>query len=308
MDSEPSPRSADEALALLAARNHGVFLSSDAAAVGVTPQGLSRRCAKGIIRRLHKGVYAMTSVQPSARQLLFAACRWGGAGSAASHRSAAALWELDGFDLNAFEIWSPRQLRSDRVVARVGTLPISDITEVGGIPVTKIERTLVDLAAVVDVDRLEDALDSALRRRLTTVNRLRLRVGSERGRNGIRKLRGLLAERDDRGRPSASRFETRLNHLLIRSGLPAMREYKIWDGGEFIARVDFCYPEAWLIIEADGFRWHSARRAWQRDRDRRNQLTVMGWRVIQVTWDDLTRRPDETIERIRALLQPRLPI
>ena len=307
MDSAPT-LSSDEALARLAARNHGVFLSSDAAAVGITPQGLSRRCAKGVIRRIHKGIYAMTSVPPSAKQLLFAACRWGGAGSAASHRSAAALWELDGFDLNAFEIWSPRQLRSNRVVARVGSLPIADLTEIDGIPVTRIERTLVDLAAVVDVDTLEDALDSALRRRITTVNRLRLRVRSESGRRGIGKLRVLLDERDERGRPSASRFETRLNRLLIKSGLPAMREYKIWDGGEFVARVDFCFPEGKLIVEADGFRWHSGRRAWQRDRERRNQLTALGWRVIQATWDDLTRRPNETIEKVRSLLQPQLPI
>ena len=87
-----------------------------------------------------------------------------------------------------------------------------------------------------------------------------------------------------------------------------MREFKIWDGGEFVARVDFCFPEGKLIIEADGFRWHSGRRAWQRDRTRRNQLTAMGWRVIQATWDDLTRRPNETIEKVRALLQPQLPI
>jgi very-short-patch-repair endonuclease len=187
-------------------------------------------------------------------------------------------------------------------------IAIEDLTEKDGIPVTKIERTLVDLAGVVGIDELEDALDSALRRRLTTVNRVRLRLRSESGRRGIGKLRSLIAERDDQGHPSASRFETRLNRLLLKSGLPAMREYKIWDGGEFVARVDFCFPEAKLIIEADGFRWHSGRRAWQRDRERRNRLTAMGWRVIQATWDDLTRRPYETVERIRALLQPRLPI
>jgi very-short-patch-repair endonuclease len=96
--------------------------------------------------------------------------------------------------------------------------------------------------------------------------------------------------------------------LLLRSGLPAIREFTVWDGGEFIARVDFCWPEARLIVEADGFRWHGGRRAWQRDRERRNRLTTMGWSVIQVTWDDLTRRPDALIDTIRSLLQPRLPI
>lgn len=300
----------DEALARLGARQFGVVLRSEALALGLTPQGLSRRCSKGILRRLHEGVYALTAVPPSPKQTLFAACRWGGSGTAASHRSAAALWNLDGFDLEVLEISGPRRLRSGSVVAHPTRrpLPAEDLTTVGGIPVTKIERTLVDLAAVVAPDDLEDAIDSAFRQRLTTVSRLKLRVRAEQGRRGIGKLRALLEERDDRGRPSASRFETRLNRLLLSSGLPAMREYKIWNGGEFVARVDFCFPEAKLIVEADGFRWHSARRAWQRDRERRNQLTAMGWKVIQATWDDLTRRPNETIERIRALLQPRLPI
>lgn len=302
-------RSVDEALALLAARQHGVVLRSEVLALGISPQGLSRRCSKGVLRRLHDGVYAVTAVPPSPRQTLFAACRWGGSGTAASHRAAAALWKLDGFESDEIEISGPRRLKSTRVIAHpTPPIAIEDLTEKDGIPVTKIERTLVDLAGVVGIDELEDALDSALRRRLTTVNRVRLRLRSESGRRGIGKLRSLIAERDDQGHPSASRFETRLNRLLLKSGLPAMREYKIWDGGEFVARVDFCFPEAKLIIEADGFRWHSGRRAWQRDRERRNRLTAMGWRVIQATWDDLTRRPYETVERIRALLQPRLPI
>lgn len=301
--------SVDESLARLASRQHGVVLRSEALGLGLTPQGLARRCTKGVLRRLHDGVYAVTAVPPSALQTLFAACRWGGGGTAASHRAAAALWQLDGFELQEIEISGPRRLKSQRIIAHpTPAIPPEDLTKIEGVPVTRIERTLVDLAAVVDVDTLEDALDSALRRRLTTVSRMRLRIRSENGRRGIGNLRSLLAERDDQGHPSASRFETRLNRLLLRSGLPAMREYKIWDGGKFVARVDFCYPDGKLIVEADGFRWHSARRAWQRDRERRNQLTAMGWRVIQATWNDLTRHPDETIERIRALLQPRLPI
>ena len=181
-------------------------------------------------------------------------------------------------------------------------------TEIDGIPVTRIERTLIDLAAVIDIDRLEDALDCALRRRLTSVGRLRLRLRAEAGRRGIGKLRVLLAERDGDGQPSASRFETRLNRLLVRSGLPAARQFTIWDGGAFVARVDFCFPEAKVIVEADSYRWHSSKRAWQRDRHRRNPLTELGWQILHVTWDDLIRRPEETIRRLRALLQPRLPV
>lgn len=299
----------DQILAEIAERNHGVILTADALALGISHAGLSRRVARGSLKRLHQGVYAIAGMPSSPRQTLLAACRWGGPGTAASHRAAGYLWELDGFSDCVLEISSPRRLRSSKIVSHpVTSLPLEDTTQIDGIPVTKVERTLVDLAGVLEVDRLEDALDCCLRRRQTTVNRLRLRLRAETGRRGIGKLRDLLTERDDRGHPSASRFETRLNRLFLTAGLPALREYTVWDGGEFVARVDFCYPEAKLIVEADGYRWHSHRRAWQRDRDRRNRLTELGWRVLQVTWEDLIRRPDRTVDRVRSLLQPQLPL
>jgi very-short-patch-repair endonuclease len=187
-------------------------------------------------------------------------------------------------------------------------VPLEDQREIEGIPVTSPERTLIDLAAVEGFDRLEDALDSALRKRLTTLRRLQLRIRTESGRKGVAKLRKLLADRDADGQPSESRFETRLNRLLLDNDLPPTRQYKIWNGGSFVARVDFCFVDAKVIVEADGYRWHSSRRAWQRDRARRNELTAMGWQVIQLTWEDVTRYPNRTVERLRCLLQPRLPL
>ena len=43
------------------------------------------------------------------------------------------------------------------------------------------------------------------------------------------------------------------------------------DGG-FVARVDFCWPAATLIVEADGFAQHSDRSAYRRDRQRLTAL------------------------------------
>ncbi len=136
--------------------------------------------------------------------------------------------------------------------------------------------------------------------------RLGLRMRRERGRRGIGVLRKLLHERSDDGQPTQSRFETRLNRLLLGGGLPALRQFTIWDGGVFVARVDFCYPEVKVIVEADSYRWHSSKRAWERDIERRNQLTDLGWQIVHITWDDLTRRPQATLARIRALVQPQL--
>jgi very-short-patch-repair endonuclease len=66
----------------------------------------------------------------------------------------------------------------------------------------------------------------------------------------------------------------------------------------------FAYPQARLAIETDGYGYHSGRRRWQHDLARRNAITLLGWRVIHVTWDDLVRRPDAVIATVRAAFTP----
>ena len=69
-----------------------------------------------------------------------------------------------------------------------------------------------------------------------------------------------------------------------------------------VARVDYAYPEARLAIEADGYRWHSGRVRWEQDRARLNELTLLGWRIIHVTWSELIRNPEAVVARIRTAL------
>lgn len=261
----------------------------------------------GSLVRLHPEIYALRGVAPSHHQTLLGAVLWGGPGSAASHRAAAWLWRLDGAS-PALEITTPRRLRSSKVTShRREPIATRDLKMIDGIPVTSIELTLLDLGGILDIDELEDSLDAALRKRLTSISRLKLRLRQESGRKGVAALRSLVEDRVQDGGPSESRFETRLNRLLLSQGLPALRQFTVWDGGEFVARVDFCYPEARLIVEADSYRWHSSRRAWQRDMSRRNALTQLGWQIVHVTWEDMTRWPEQTLNRIRSLLQPQLP-
>ena len=44
---------------------------------------------------------------------------------------------------------------------------------------------------------------------------------------------------------------------------------------------------------------HGNRLAWKRDRRRIARLEALGWRLLHVTWDDVTLHPRETIGRIR---------
>ena len=70
-------------------------------------------------------------------------------------------------------------------------------------------------------------------------------------------------------------------------------------------RIDFAFPHAMVAVEAQGYRWHSSRRAWERDISKANALTGLGWMVVYVTWSDLKDESDSTVAHLRDLLLPR---
>jgi hypothetical protein len=185
----------------------------------------------------------------------------------------------------------------------------ADVTTVDAIPVTTPVRTIIDLASVLDRDDLEDALDEAIRRNRTTPEHIRwlLSQTPARGLHGVGTLRELLDARRRRTDVPDSPLETKVLRSFIRAGLPRPElQHEIRDGHKTIAVLDFAFPELKIGIEADGYRWHSGRRRWQRDLDRRNRLALMKWRVFHVTWDDLRFRHDEIVAMVGELVERHL--
>ena len=43
--------------------------------------------------------------------------------------------------------------------------------------------------------------------------------------------------------------------------------------------------------------------SWQRDRAKRNHLTLRGWAILQLTWEDLTERPDWVLASLSSVLR-----
>jgi very-short-patch-repair endonuclease len=66
--------------------------------------------------------------------------------------------------------------------------------------------------------------------------------------------------------------------------------------------VDFHWPDARLVIEVDGYRFHSSRAAFERDRRRDADLSGAGFRVIRVTWRQLVEEPLAVVARIARAL------
>lgn len=69
-----------------------------------------------------------------------------------------------------------------------------------------------------------------------------------------------------------------------------------------VAVVDFAYPEQRLVIEIDGYRYHSGRRDWQRDLARQNEIVACGFDILRFTSSDIQERPDEICARVAIVL------
>lgn len=173
------------------------------------------------------------------------------------------------------------------------------------VPVTSIERTIIDLGAVVPPPKVEQAFDDALRRHLTTPDDVAARfVQLARRGPGIGVLRPLLDARLGSAVPRPGEFERRTGRMLVGAGLPEpVFELEIRTGdGMFVARVDLAYPWCRLAIECDSERWHTGRQRRAADLDRQNRLVLAGWTVLRFTWEDLVQRLHLVVARVHGAL------
>jgi very-short-patch-repair endonuclease len=93
--------------------------------------------------------------------------------------------------------------------------------------------------------------------------------------------------------------------VQLRRGLPGstepLRQVEVRDEhGQFVAFVDFAWPELGLFIELDG-----EHHAGQPVHDARRETAVVaatGWLVGRFTWTEVTRYPVATARRLEALL------
>jgi hypothetical protein len=176
-------------LTRLARSQHGVFTRQQAHICGLTDDSLWRRTKSGLLVAESKNVLRFAVVPQSFKQMLVAQCLRAPGRIWVSHRAAGALWQLDEILPEVVEVTSLISIapsRSDVVVHRVADMPSRDTCVLAGIPVTTVHRTLIDLGAVAGADVVEAAMESALRRRLTTIERLEARMEEigGRGRRG----------------------------------------------------------------------------------------------------------------------------
>ena len=299
----------DQRSAERASQQRGAIARSEAIEAGHTRHSLQQRVTSGRYARVQPRVYRVAGAPVTYEQRLLEACKT--TGGVASHRAAAALWGLD-TPPGTLEVTvtRPRCPRPKGVVLHRSTdlLP-EECTVRYGIPVTNPLRTLLDLGAVLPAWLVNQALDSALAKRLVTLPGLEVMLlkHARKGRRGAGVLRKLLAERCDSNPDSV--LESRMMRLCQLHDLPLPRfQYVIRNGKAFVAKVDFAYPELKVAIEVDGYEKHSSLEAFQHDRKRQNDLVELGWTILRFTWDDVVHKPEAVANRLRRILGAKMHV
>jgi very-short-patch-repair endonuclease/predicted transcriptional regulator of viral defense system len=294
-----SQSTAEHEVAALAARQHGVVTRSQLASLGLSDAAIDHRIARAGLHRIHRGVFAVGHRAITREGAWMAAVLAAGPGAVLSHRSAAALWGIRDTSRREIEVTSPRQCRRPAIEAYHVRLARDEATTKRGIPVTTPARTLLDLAAVVDEAELEHAFDEAEFRRLTSPTSLGALVARYPTRRGTKAIRRVLANHERNGETvTRSRLERRLLALLDAHDLPRPRINRTGKHGE----LDATWPEQRLVVECDGFAAHGTREAFERDRARDRALLVAGWRVVRVTWRQLTQDSETIARDLTAIL------
>ena len=284
----------------MADRQHGVVALWQLIQMGFDSGAIEARVARGRLYRVHQGVYAVGHRRLEWRGVLMAAVLACGPQAVLSHRSAARLWGIRPDNRRDVDVTVPSRGAHRRRGIHphsVRKLDPRDVTRIDGIPVTTLPRTLLDLAEVAPRSHVIKAMREALIKRLFDLHALDELLARSPGRRGRQPLREILSDAVIETH-SRAELEFRFRQLCHEAGLPPPILNTEVEG----YLVDAVWPDAKLIVELDSWEFHSHRKAFEDDRERDAALQLANYRVIRITWRQLTKEPAKVVERLRRFL------
>jgi Protein of unknown function (DUF559) len=225
-----------------------------------------------------------------------------GPGDVGSHHGAAAIHGLDVLGQGPSDLAVTRppggsQKARAGVHVHVAALPGGHVTVRGGVRVTSVARTVVDLARTSPFRDGVVVADSALRNGQTSKDELLAVVADCANWPGIRRARMVVDFCDGK---SESVLES-ISRVAFRDhGLPAP-ELQVWVGGEetgVVGRADFLWRRYQTIGEADGaVKYADTSRAMSQLR-RDAELRRAGFQVVHFTWYEINKVPHQVAASI----------
>lgn len=296
----------------VAESQHGVLCRDQARKKGLSDRQIGHRVATGRWERVLPCVFRVAGAPVTWQQRLSAAALWAEHDYALSHRTAAAIHGFERYKKvdeadRVIEVSTIRHMRRPPglVTHRVDTLPKGDVETIDGVRVTTVTRTLLDLATVEPATMVRAAIDEALRRKWTTVEKLAAALQRVPSEPGTAFLKQYLARLSGDDGPCESELEARVYELFDDYGLPRPVRQRVVRTAGRARRLDFLIPDTNVVIEADSYAYHSSVDVFEKDRDRNNELIARGLCVLHWTWAALHERPHELVEQLLHVLASR---
>jgi very-short-patch-repair endonuclease len=256
--------------------------------------GMTEAAAEWWVRGMQSlgdGVFLTGLAPPTQRQRWWAAVL-SSPGTVLSHASAAAchgLRPVIGSIVTVARIGNRGREHSSGLLVSYSLTLAGQITECDGLPITTVERTIIDMWPHLSPRARSRMLREALRRGSTSAPRMVAAVRAHRGRRGIASLR---VEVDRLGRLELERCRSDAEAwavaLIAEAGLARP------DVNEEIAgeEADLSWPQARLIVELDGPSYHVLRDA---DIRKMKVWQAAGFDVRRLPTDAVYHEPDRLL-------------
>ena len=277
-------------------RHDGVITLAQARHAGLSRQSVNQRVRSGRWRQCSRGVYFVDD-RPFTDAARVRAAVWSFGDQAVASGLAAAWWHgLTRFAPLDVDVTMPRSgsgRKREGARLRRRDLAPADVVESRGLRVTALPLTAIE--AAVRGRRNRDLMDRALQHdaNLRDLWNAHLR---NKGRYGSPAARILLQAAADGEHSEAERLLTKLMRAAQITGWRT----NVRVGGYV---VDVLFRRARVVIEVDGWAFHSDAQAFQNDRERQNALSLQGWQVLRFTWLDLVEYPDRVVATIQAAIR-----
>ncbi len=296
--------SAAAGVAAIAGRQHGVVAFAELIAIGMSRSTISRWARAGHLHRLHHGVYAVGHPNVSRQGRWLAGILATGAEAAAGYGMAARIMGLDrSRRVGALHVVvSNERAPTPRgvIVHRLRGIERADLTVRFGIPTTTASRTLFDQASVLTPSALREQFERA--EYLESLDRRRLAhlLSGASGRRGLGTLRELLGYEP----LPLSRIKSDLERILLSTCRTYALPLPLVNVPLLDYEVDFFWPAARFVVEADGGRHIGAQRA----KDDARDITLQRAGHLIRRYGELALADEAAIGReIREILTERLP-
>lgn len=312
-----------------ARRQSGLITREQARAAGVSAEQIDGHLRANRWYRVAPRVYATSAAPPTTRQLICAVWLWAGPSSVILG-NAALFWqrrrlvtprvidiavtkhlrppELPLIDLPDDDQGSPwargftprpagpiSECRRLRVVAHRRHIDEIDIVGWDRIWTARTEHAVYDLLPT-EGPRL---LDDAIRLGWVTLPLVQQLHRRSRGRRGAARSGEILSAATSGG---ISEGERLLHRYLKIAGITGWRANPTVRVDGRTMKGDTVFDDLRLIIEIDGFAFHSSHARFHDDRSRQNVLVGADWTVLRFTWWHLANDPDDVIRQIKKTI------